>query len=153
MEITRVLAQLSASGHRITKQRRVVVEAIINAKCLQNAEELYDRCRQVDSSISYPTIYRTLDMLVDAKLVRKLHFGQSRSWFEPAQQKGHHHHLVCQDCGIKVPFTACPDQLIHDEAMRNQFEVLDHHFDILGKCKDCQVGNSAGTERKSRTQM
>lgn len=138
MDIHQVIALLSRLGHRITRQRRLVAETILDVPRLQSAEELFDRCRQVDSNISYPTIYRTLDMLVEAKVVRKLHFGQGRSWFEPAQLHGHHHHLVCQDCGAKVPFAACPDEIIRNEARRNGFKVLDHQFEILGICKGCQ---------------
>lgn len=138
MDTVKVLALLSSLGHRITKQRTVVVEVIFKSRCLQSAEDIYAKCRKRDDSISFPTIYRTLDTLVEAGVVKRLHFGEGRSWYEPSQQEGHHHHLVCQECGAKVPMTACPEELIRDEAQRNQFKVLDHQFEILGICRGCQ---------------
>ena len=138
MDLEQVLAKLSNLGHRITRQRRLVAQIILADCCLQSAEDIYAKCRELDDSISYPTIYRTLDILVEAEMVRKLHFGGSRSWYEPLQRQEHHHHLVCRECGAKVPIAACPGQLIAQEARRNQFKVLDHQFEIVGICKDCQ---------------
>lgn len=138
MEIEKVLTLLSRLGHRITRQRTMVVEVVLDSSCLQCAEDIYDKCRQLDDGISLPTIYRTLDMLVSAGVVRKLHFGQGRSWFEPIQQEGHHHHLVCRNCGAKAPVNTCPHQLIQEVARRNEFIVLDHQFEILGICRECQ---------------
>lgn len=138
MDTEKVLARLDGLGHRITRQRKLVVEVVVGAACLLGADEVYQRCREQDDSISFPTIYRTLDILVDAEVVRKLHFGQGRSWFEWVGQEGHHHHLVCQECGAKLPIDSCPRELIRDVARRNQFKVMDHQFEILGICKECQ---------------
>jgi Fe2+ or Zn2+ uptake regulation protein len=139
MDVNQVLAYLSRLGHRITLQRRAVVAAIFATPCLQSVEEIYEKCKGLDRAISLPTIYRTLDILVEAEVVRKLHFGQGRSWFEPVARGGdHHHHLVCRECGMKTPMASCPQRLIEEEASRNQFVVLDHQFEILGICKGCR---------------
>lgn len=143
MDTEMVLAKLSMLGHRITRQRTLMVQVVLDSSCLQCAEDIYAKCKELDDSISFPTIYRTLDMLVDAEVVRKLHFGQGRSWFEPIRE-GHHHHLVCRNCGAKVPVDTCPEKLIEEVARRNQFKVLDHQFEILGVCKGCQDSEGGG---------
>ncbi|MDD2283388.1 MAG: Fur family transcriptional regulator [Eubacteriales bacterium] len=138
MDLEQIIAKLSARGHRITRQRRLVLEVILADPCLQSAEGIYGKCRELDDSISYPTIYRTLDMLVEAGVVRKLHFNQGKSWYELVENNLHHHHLVCSECGAKVPISACPLELLKEDLQRAQFRVLDHQFEILGICKDCQ---------------
>lgn len=138
METEQVLARLRGLGRRLTRQRYLVVEALLAGERPQSAEGIYQRCREKDRGISYPTIYRTLEMLVEAEVVRKLHFGGSKYWYEAAWQREHHHHLVCLECGAKEPIMVCPRELIAREAQRNQFKVLDHQFEILGICKDCQ---------------
>jgi Fe2+ or Zn2+ uptake regulation protein len=138
MESKRDLAKLSALGYRITQQRRLVLEVFFADPCLQSAEDIYDKCREIDSSISYPTIYRTLDILVEAGMVRKTHFNQGKSWYEAADNNLHHHHLVCRECGSRFSLRACPMDLLEEELQRAQFKVLDHQFEILGICKDCQ---------------
>lgn len=138
MTADEILAKLSQAGHRITRQRTVVVEIVADSACLQSAEEIYRRCKERDDSISFPTIYRTLDMLVESDVVRRLHFGRGRSWYEPVRRHGHHHHLACLECGAVAPVDACPGQLIREAAGRYGFKVLDHQFEILGICKECQ---------------
>src|SRR5690554_1393702 len=142
MDAHGVLTQLSQRGYRITRQRRVVVEAILETPCPKHAEEVFSKCKELDSSISFPTIYRTLGRLVEMGVVRKVYYGQDRSWFEPVQQSGaqHHHHLICSRCGAKVPFDACPKDIIRQQAVRNDFKVLGHKFEIMGICKECQGG-------------
>lgn len=138
MDIVLDLAKLSTLGYRITRQRRLVLEVIRANPCLQSAEDIYDKCRNIDSSISYPTIYRTLDILVEAGMVRKSHFNQGKSWYEASDNNLHHHHLLCKECGTKIPIKACPLGSLEADLQRTQFKVLDHQFEILGICKDCQ---------------
>lgn len=139
MDAEEALTQFSQHGYRITRQRRAVVEVMLESPCPKHAEEIFSKCRETDNSISFPTIYRTLDRLVEMGLVRKVYFGQGRSWFESTGvNETKHHHLICSKCGAKVPFTARLREIIRQEARRNQFKVLDHRFEIMGICKDCQ---------------
>lgn len=139
MENQRGLAKLSTLGYRITRQRRLVLEVILAKSCLQSVEDIYARCRERDDSISYPTIYRTLDILVEAGMVRRTHFNQGKSWYEAVKSSNHHHHhFVCKDCGAKVAIPVCPMDLLEEDLRRAQFQVLEHQFELLGICKDCQ---------------
>lgn len=138
MDIEHVWKHLSQRGYRKTRQRRLVVEAVSAGGCLQSAEEILQRCREQDANISFPTIYRTLEVLAEAGLVRRVNLGQGCTWFEPVRNsQGHHHHLVCTACGARQPIAACPRQLIEQEARRNRFKVLEHHFEIIGLCGAC----------------
>lgn len=144
MDANGVLALLSRQGHRITPQRSLVVETICAADSLLCAEGILAKCRQRDQRISLPTVYRTLEMLTAAEVVRKQHFGQDRCWYEGICPGEHVHHLVCQKCGARTPLARCPSKLIIEEATRNQFKVLGHQFDITGVCKDCQDEDHPG---------
>lgn len=137
MDAEAVLGQLCGLGHRITPQRKLVVEVILGSPCLQTAEVIYRKCRERDESISYPTIYRTLDMLVTAKILRKVYLGDNRARYELVGAGEHRHRLLCCQCGAKVPID-CPRQHIAQEACRNHFVVLDHQLEIMGICQECQ---------------
>lgn len=133
-----ILAKLSAQGLRLTAQRRQVLAIILAEPCLKSAEDIYRSCQTQGEEISLPTVYRTLARFERAGVVRKLLLGDGRSWYEVLGRGEHHHHLICQQCGAKVAIAACPQQIIAREASRNHFQVLDHHFEIVGLCRDCQ---------------
>jgi Fur family ferric uptake transcriptional regulator len=144
-----ILASMNKSGYRVTKQRQVIVEEVADSPCLQSAEEVYKRCKTVDNCISFPTIYRTLEVLVTLGFVRKLNIN-GRACFEflrPGQK--HHHHMLCQHCGTMLPFDTCPDKLIRELAASHDFTVVDHHFEIIGVCKNCAPMNGGKVNESS----
>ena len=52
---------------------------------------------------------------------------------------GHHHHLICLECGQTQCVEICP---INKEVIGvledNQFEMSGHTFEIYGHCKSCR---------------
>ncbi|MTI96032.1 MAG: transcriptional repressor [Firmicutes bacterium] len=137
MGIDSLLAKLNRHGYRVTRQRKLVLMAIGENACLQSAEDIYERCRREDKSISMPTVYRTLEMLVELGQLRKLNYDSERAWFEPVRGE-HHHHMICQRCGAKAQISQCPGKLIDELAAANNFQVLDHRFEIFGICGSCR---------------
>ncbi len=136
--------QLGQRGYRKTQQRMIVVKEVFAGGCLQGAEEILSRCREKDGGISMPTVYRTLDMLVDAGLVRRVNLGLGRTWFEPGgPDDDHHHHLVCEQCGKREKIALCPLGIVENEAKRSGFKVRELHFEAVGLCRSC-----AAKERK-----
>lgn len=142
MDIKQALARLNALGYRVTRQRRLVLEVIRANPCLQNVDDIFTQCRGRDESISYPTIYRTLDMLVEAGMARRTHF-QGKNWYEGVMSS-HHHHFVCTECGATVALAVCPLDFLKEDLRAAQFEVHEHQFELLGICKDCQSNQPKG---------
>ncbi len=125
-------------GYRKTRQRMIVIEEVSRGGCLQSAEEILNCCRQREQSISMPTVYRTLEMLVDAGLMRRVNLGQGRAWFEPHASSGdHHHHMVCRQCGRREKITLCPLGIVEQEARSSGFQVDQLFFEVLGRCAAC----------------
>ena len=138
MDIQDVLALLSRQGHRITQQRALIIRVVFSADSMLSAEGVLEKCREEDAGISLPTVYRNLDILVAAGVVRKQHFGQDRCWYERICPGEHIHHMVCKKCGSKMPIPCCPSELMRNEARLNRFKILDHQFEVVGLCEDCQ---------------
>lgn len=80
------------------------------------------------------TVYRTLDLLSELGLVRRLDLGDGPR-YELAED--HHHHLVCEDCGSVSEFQQCPLNLDNLPAM-DGFEVRAHSLEVYGRCSDCR---------------
>lgn len=96
---------LHEMGFRITEQRRTVLEVITASPGHLTAEDVYERARQVNPHISLATVYRTLNVLTDAGLIKQRHISpdHTRSHFEAAEAQDHFH-FRCLGCGRVVEF-------------------------------------------------
>ena len=96
---------LASKDLRRTKQRDVIVEAAFNTKDHFTADELHDRVRGTDRTVSRATVYRTLGLLVDCGLLREIDLGRDQTYYDPNfLDKPEHNHLICVDCGRVVEF-------------------------------------------------
>jgi len=93
---------------------------------------------QVQPDIGLTTIYRTLRILARLKLVCELHAGDScRSYTISAP--GHHHHLICSNCGKVVDFPGCElEETQQILAKQAGFRIDGHLLEFIGLCPDCQ---------------
>lgn len=131
---------LRAGGRRLTRTRRAVFAALQRAKYPLSAAELFDRLQKAKVSIDLVTVYRTLSVLKELRMVAQLELhqeGQSR--YEVREGREHHHHIRCQECGKIVDLLLCPlkklTSLIEKET---RFIVDDHTLEFSGFCPRCQ---------------
>lgn len=111
----RLETHLSASGLRRTKQREVIVEAAFATDDHFNADDLLEKARKLDRTISRATIYRTLQLLVECGLLREVDFGRDQTYYDPNfLDKPQHNHLICLDCDRVVEFEDDNAALLHD---------------------------------------
>ena len=86
------------------------------------------------------TVYRTLEVLEDLKLVQRLDLGTESARYEPAMPDGrhHHHHFVCRNCGEAIPFEdAALERAIEALGKRLAASVDEHDVILKGRCPDC----------------
>ncbi|MBE6417080.1 MAG: transcriptional repressor [Akkermansiaceae bacterium] len=68
---------------RMTRQRRIVIDVLIDSDDHPSAAQIYERAKLRMPGISLATIYNSLDALVDAKLVNHLHPDNGPSRYCP----------------------------------------------------------------------
>ncbi len=95
---------LHSEGLRYTKQRQAVWDEIRKSDEHRDAEEIYIKLKSNGVRVSRATVYRTIDVLVKNKLVRKMDVGEGRSLFEPRLDNHHHDHMICMDTGNIIEF-------------------------------------------------
>lgn len=121
--------KIRRAGHKATPQRMAVVEALCEEQH-QSLDELRSRCPE----IGLVTVYRTLDLLSELGLVRRMDLGD-RPRYEMAER--HHHHLICESCGLISEFEDCPlDQRVISRASPD-FRVMAHSLEVYGQCVGC----------------
>lgn len=128
---------LRAAGHRVTTQRRTVLQALEQAGAHVDVTRVYDVVRGMDPRISLATVYRTLALLEHAGLASRIELGSGRYEYEIAARQPHHH-FVCVACGRVIEFEAtCTKEIERALEERYGVHVLDTHLRVDGHCADC----------------
>ncbi len=138
MEQARDIAyKLSELGYRLTPQRIMVLSAIEKSDSHISAEEIYAGVVAKYPHVNISTVYRTLELLKRLGLVTETDLGGGRVRYHPAD-KGHHHHLVCQECGAIIDLDESALFLLKDTLLREYKFIADlRHLAIFGRCVKC----------------
>jgi Fe2+ or Zn2+ uptake regulation protein len=93
-----MLAGVRASGLKLTPQRIAIVREIAADPTHPTAQELFERLRPTLPTMSFATVYNTLDALASAGLCAALSLSPGASRFDPNMRA--HYHAVCDRCGL-----------------------------------------------------
>ncbi|MFB0559118.1 MAG: Fur family transcriptional regulator [Dehalococcoidales bacterium] len=134
----KVAAILRQHGYKLTLQRQAVVRTIISSQDHLTPAAVHEKVHQSHPSIGLVTVYRTLDILARLGLICELHVGDScRSYTISAL--GHHHHLICSNCGTVVDFPEFELGKMEQNLSRETgFRIDGHLLEVIGLCQACQ---------------
>lgn len=133
---------IASKGFRLTGPRRAVVHALVNHAAPMSVAEIH--ARLTERRVNLVSIYRAVKLLCGLGLLRVADNSKGTQRFELAEQfTGHHHHLVCQQCGGVEDLDGC---LLEDEmldAIRQRvrrsrsFRLTGHDLKLFGLCRRC----------------
>lgn len=130
---------LSRNGLRFTAQRRAVLRATFRSAGHFDAEQLKRWLCGSEQGVSRATVYRTLNHLCQAGLVRKVMRRDGRSFYEAEYGHSHHDHMLCVECGRVIEFCDNYIERLQERiCRRHDFEPRDHVMAIRGLCKACR---------------
>ena len=129
--------KLSKEGYRLTPQRLMILSAIENSDNHISAEEIHAQIVVKYPNVNISTVYRTLELLKRLGLVTETDLGEGRVRYHPVE-KGHHHHLVCRNCGTIVDLDGSLLSPLKTALLREYgFSADLSHLAILGQCLNC----------------
>jgi Fe2+ or Zn2+ uptake regulation protein len=134
--------KLNKKGLRLTHPRQVVVSILKTSASPLTPQTIYQRSIERNSDIGLVSVYRTLDLLSELDLVRRVHGHEGCHGYVLASP-GHHHHLVCHQCGHAVEFTGSNDlsEFIKGIEKETGFIIDEHILQLYGICPQCQKDN------------
>ena len=95
---------------RVTGQRMAIFEAAFAESTHFTAEELLEKSRAIDESVSRATVYRTLPIMIESGLLREVDIGKSLKYYLPQnpEESAQQAQVICEDCDkifeIAAPF-------------------------------------------------
>ncbi|RIN88845.1 Fur family transcriptional regulator [Mammaliicoccus sciuri] len=139
--IQRVKEQLHEASYKLTPQREATVRVLLeNEADHLSAEDVYLKVKDKAPEIGLATVYRTLELLAELKVVDKINFGDGVARFDLRKEgaKHFHHHMVCMECGA---VDEIEEDLLEDVERRVEkefnFKILDHRLTFHGICHRC----------------
>ncbi|MCB1721753.1 MAG: transcriptional repressor [Rhodospirillales bacterium] len=122
----------TSAGLKMTGQRRVILKVLGEADDHPSVEDVYDRAKGLDSSISIATVYRTLSLLDELDLVVRHEFQEGYSRYEV--NADHHHHLVDLETGKVIEFQNEELEKLKVKIAKDLgYDLIDHRLELYGK--------------------
>lgn len=155
-----LLAAVIHAGYSNTRARRAVLEALCAAGGQATPAQLLAWGRIYQPALGLVTVYRTLEILRDLGLVRKLHLDEGCSTYalSPASVQRadgemertahapheHSHHVICQRCRRATEFAGCDiDRVVAAVEAQTGYRVREHWLEMFGVCPECSAAEES----------
>ena len=128
---------LRKRGYRLTPQRHMILSVIQEADGHLSIDQIMERVQELNPYVSLSTIYRTLELLRELRLVREIHLPGEQPHYEAAESTAHHH-LVCRECHAIIHLEDTLLGNLHEE-LQNQYAFHGLTLDLVaaGICDTC----------------
>lgn len=119
-------------GLKLTGQRRTVLKVLEESGDHPSVEQIYERARALNPSISMATVYRTLNLLAEFGIAMVHDFGESFARYEIYDS--HHDHLIDVETGKVVEFSDPVLEALKQKIARDMgYELVDHRLDLYAR--------------------
>ena len=134
-----LLETLEEQGYRSTSPRRAVAQVIANQDKHFTAEDL----REQLPTLGRATIFRSLKLLVETGVLCRVLLEDGDLHYQ-LSHRGHHHHLLCVECGSSQDLLRCDIQeLLQKTSASHGFELSGHWLEVYGRCRSCTTSVSS----------
>lgn len=131
---------LRSKNLKITPQRMAILSKI-HKQGHMGVEELYQQIKSTHPSISLATIYKNINALCDANILREIKAPNAKQKYELSSDK--HLHVYCEICGSLEDIRLDTRLLERDCTACSNYEVTDISAVLIGICPQCKANNSA----------
>lgn len=128
---------LRRAGYRLTRPRLAVLQVLQENDESLSPEEIYRQGKAIYRPLGLVTVYRTLELLAELGLARRVHSALHCHGY--ASAGADRHYLICQDCHHVLEFP-CEglDELIAAVQAQTGYDVTQHLLELSGVCPSCR---------------
>jgi Fe2+ or Zn2+ uptake regulation protein len=129
---------MARPAHRLTPQRRAILDVIQASDNHPTAAQIYAQVRAKHPHVAFGTVYKALHLLSQTGQILQLEFGDQASRYD--RRTDRHDHAICTGCGLLVDLDApLPADLEGEASNRTGFSISQHTTQFFGLCPDCRV--------------
>jgi len=132
-EIEKFERSLHTGNYKLTSQREAIFELLENTKGHLTAEEIHGLLKDKNPDIGLSTVYRTLRLLTDIGLVRRLNLDDRPVYYE--LNRSPHNHLICLSCGRIIDIDNKVLEGLDEKIKKYKFKS--QRVIIFGECQEC----------------
>ena len=124
---------LREAGLRVTQQRTAIVAVLAAADDHPTADDILAKAREIDDTVSFATVYRTLAVLEGVEAIRKLSFEGAPARYEMTPSSDHDH-LVDVDTGELIEIPGDEIARLRERIAREMgYEIVSQHTILRGR--------------------
>ena len=128
---------LEDNNIRLSHQRLLILDYLVLNHNHPSAEKIYTDLKKVDPVISQATVYNTLNLLTDKRIIRELDFNMVSKRYEFSKQS--HGHFICEECESIIDFNV-KEQDIPEEL--KDYDIHTVEIVYRGICHNCKKKTS-----------
>lgn len=126
-------------SERRTPQRVAIADILRSSDRFRSAQEIHEQLRKRGDKVGLATVYRTLQGLAREERIDVLRTPGGETAYRYCATPEHHHHLVCNSCGISVEIeNPALERWAHEAAAEHGFTHDSHTAEIYGLCTRCK---------------
>jgi len=140
-----IIEKYRKEGFKLTPQRIAIIKILEGNTSHPTAEDIYRELKKKHPTVSFATVYNTIQALTDRGDLVEVTIDPERKHFDPNSTP--HHHIMCAECGkISDIFVDYSQALNLPGEVLSEYEVLGNHVDFYGICGDCRQAHDAADE-------
>ncbi len=135
--VENLVGRFRRENYKITPQRLGIFKILEGNLGHPSAEDIFTEIKKTYPTISFTTVYKTLDVLEKMGEVLKITIDDKRKHFDPNTQT--HHHIICSECGKISDIDKDSINPTLPDEIQSEFTLSRYHVSFYGTCKDCST--------------
>lgn len=131
-----VSSVLRSNGYKVTPQRLAVYDALANTKSHPNAEKLYEALQLRFPTMSFATVYKSVEIFEKLHLIKVLNTGEDSYRYDADTSE--HQHIQCVSCGRVDDLRMVTDEICSQAVLQSGYEITGDEMYFYGVCPECQ---------------
>jgi Fe2+ or Zn2+ uptake regulation protein len=127
---------LLSHNQRVTAPRLEILSILKSNKKPMTISQIH--CEMKDKKTDLATVYRTLNLFADLRIVSEIDFKDDFKRYELIFDRHHHHHIVCRSCGRVDNVEACVLGELEKMLQRKGYTEVTHSLEFFGICEECR---------------